>query len=220
MRCENALTMTTDEPNDALGALLRLALREFAATPAVPLVADRAGRPGIVRVAAPATDEFTHLLVTVFTESRASLVSQARRKVSSVQDAEDVVQSAFMRVFAGRPEVDSPERLGAYLRRTVDNVANDALRRIIADREHQDADHELDELCRQADLRFDDRIAVRDSLLSALVVLAPREHEAIVLRWYGDHTLAQVGRIMGIAENSVKAYVHYGLRKIREHLQS
>lgn len=63
-------------------------------------------------------------------------------------------------------------------------------------------------------------MALRDTLLSALVVLAPREHEAIVLRWYGDHTFAQVGDIMGLAEGSVKNYVHHGLRKIREYLDT
>lgn len=208
----------TDPRDDALGALLGAALRSFAAAPGVP--ADRVGRAGVVRVSAPATDEFTHLLVTVFSTLRGSLVGQARRRVSSVQDAEDIVQSAFMRVFARRPDVDSPERLGRYLRTTVDNLANDTLRRIVTDRERQDRDSEPAELCRQADLTFDDRIALRESLLGALAVLAPREHEAIVLRCYGDHTFAQVSRIMGLAEGSVKSYVHHGLRKIREYLEN
>lgn len=206
--------------DDELGALLGAALRAFAAAPTAVVPADRAGRAGVVRVSAPVTDEFTHLLVTVFGELRESLVGQARRKVSSVQDAEDIVQSAFMRVFARRPDVDSPDRLGGYLRRTVDNLANDTLRRIITDRERQDRDSEPAELRPRAEPTIEDRVALRDTLLSALVVLAPREHEAIVLRWYGDHTFAQVGDIMGLAEGSVKNYVHHGLRKIREYLDT
>ena len=218
MRCENAL-MTTDETNDALGALLGLALRAFAATPAVPLGADRAGRAGVVRVSAPATDEFTHLLVTVFGELRASLLGQARRKVSSVGGRggrRAVGVHAGVRPPSRRRLTGAAGRLPAQDRRQRGQ-------RHAAPHHHrpgtQDRDHEPEELYRQADLRFDDRVALRETLLSALVVLAPREHEAIVLRWYGDHTLAQVGRIMGLAENSVKTYVHYGLRKIREYLE-
>jgi len=49
----------------------------------------------------------------------------------------------------------------------------------------------------------------------ALDRLAPRQRAAVILRYLGDLTVADIANVMGCAEGTVKATLHQALRNLR-----
>lgn len=220
----NVIDIAGETADVALVDLLSVVLRECARRPRLLAGLGAPPRTGLVRVAAApraAAVPFTTLLVDVFDEQQDALTGFAVQKLGSRTEAEDVVQSAFMRVFARKPDIARPDKLRAYLWTVVRNLTNDTLRHIITDRANTDraGEAKLGLLCERAGLPLDDVIALRELLVKALDTLSPREREAVVLRGYGGYPLGDVAEIMGIAPGTVKSYLHHGFARIREALE-
>ena len=67
-------------------------------------------------------------LSALYLESRSSLVSQARRMLRNDQDANEVVQEAFLKFMLAAPELDTNERALAYIRATINNLSLNVIR--------------------------------------------------------------------------------------------
>ena len=121
-------------------------------------------------------------------------------------DPEDVVQESFCKVYAARGRLDPDERrLLAYLHRTVVNEVRSRHRhRQVVRRDahlfHTDDAHDPTG-------SHDDRAAVQQ----ALAGLAPRQREALVLRYWMDLPLAEIAEVMGVRPGTVKSQVSRGL---------
>jgi RNA polymerase sigma factor (sigma-70 family) len=50
---------------------------------------------------------------------------------------------------------------------------------------------------------------------AALEQLAPRQRAAVVLRYLGDLSVAEVARAMGCAEGTIKSTLHTALARLR-----
>jgi RNA polymerase sigma-70 factor (ECF subfamily) len=59
-------------------------------------------------------------------------------------------------------------------------------------------------------------VALQQLLIAALHTLPQREREAVILRAYEGNTYAETAKIMGLADGTVKAYVHAALAKVRD----
>lgn len=114
--------------------------------------------------------------------------------------AEEVVQDGFARVYE---RWDSLDRPGAYLRTCVVNGCRQALRRRRLQWRHPYP------AAAAAELGADD-------LLDALEHLSPARRAAIVLRYYGDLSEAEIAATLGVRPGTVKSMVHRGLRQLRE----
>ncbi|QWF82441.1 RNA polymerase sigma factor [Amycolatopsis sp. CA-230715] len=212
--------------DDALSALIGALLRDFAAAPgrfAVP-----APRGGITRVSGSTTApdggaRFTGMLVELFDGSREAFTSYAREHLSDNRaEAEDVVQTAFMRVFARKPEITEPESLRAYVWTSVKNATNDAMRRMIVTRERVegDGDDKIAVLRERAGLAVDELVLLRQYLLRLLDALQPRERETVVLHGFGGYTYKETAKIMGITEGAAKKNVHTAVKRIEAFLKT
>ena len=99
--------------------------------------------------------------------------------------------------------VDQPAR---YLRTMVINGCHDELRRR---RIRRDANRSL----RQ-------RAPVeQDYLADVLAGVHPRRREALVLRFYGGHTMSEVAAAMEIPTGTAKSLIHRGLADMRGALE-
>jgi RNA polymerase sigma-70 factor (sigma-E family) len=121
-------------------------------------------------------------------------------------DAEDVVQTAFIRVYR-RGRLRDPDLAGAYLRQTVVNLCRSAWRRTQTARRH--AEPVVDSV-EGVD------VVTRMAMRSALSTLPRRQREAVVLRYYADLTEAAAAETMGVSVGSVKAYTSRGLARLGE----
>jgi RNA polymerase sigma factor (sigma-70 family) len=129
------------------------------------------------------------------------------------EDPEDVVQEAFCRLYDVRRqrEVANP---AAYLNRIVVNeVRSRGRRKILIDRR-------ILHLATAAPA--DERIVLTESvqgLLRALDRLAPRQREALVLRYWLDLPLAEIADAMQVRVGTVKSLVSRGLGRLAAELE-
>ncbi len=117
--------------------------------------------------------------------------------------AEDIVQEAFQRLWI---RWDSLEQPSVYLRTAVVNGCHDELRR------------------RRVRRRTDPTLrppvqAESHYLVDALSSIAPRRRRALILRFYGGHTMPEVAEAMGIPTGTAKSLVHRGLADLRGALE-
>jgi RNA polymerase sigma-70 factor (ECF subfamily) len=130
---------------------------------------------------------------------RAALVGYAALLTGDLASAEDVVHDAVVKAFSKGRGFDHVNKADAYVRRAIVSVFIDRARR---EQRFRAAAPALvsDDVSREIESTVDvDR---------ALSRLSPQLRAAIVLRYHDDLTVAQVADRMGIAEGTVKRYLH------------
>lgn len=135
----------------------------------------------------------------LFAERYRPMVALATSLVDNRQTAEEVVQESFHRVWV---RWDQLERPAHYLRTTVVNSSNDELRK------------------RRVRRNANRMLRVRPEpeqhyLVDMLASVQPRRREALVLRYYGGHTVSEVAEVMDIPQGTAKSLIHRGLADLR-----
>ena len=140
----------------------------------------------------------------------------ACRIVSDREEALDLTQEAFVRVFQGRRSRDGG-KLKAYLYRTAFNLALNSKRNRLR---RNAAEGSLAEAVAAQAPEQPDRVFETAETASrvnrAVESLSGRQREAVTLRFYADLTLAEVARVMGVSQGSVKIHLARGLRNLKK----
>ncbi|MGB5755277.1 MAG: sigma-70 family RNA polymerase sigma factor [Acidimicrobiales bacterium] len=138
-----------------------------------------------------------------YTDRYLPMVALAAGMVDHRCEAEEIVQDALHRLWQRWESVDEPAR---YLRTMVINGCHDELRRR---RIRRDANRSLRH-----------RAPVeQDYLADVLAGVDPRRREALVLRFYGGHTMSEVAAAMEIPTGTAKSLIHRGLADMRGALE-
>jgi RNA polymerase sigma-70 factor (sigma-E family) len=159
--------------------------------------------------------EADHMVTTLYTEQYRSLVRLALLLVHDVQTAEEVVQDSFVAMHTGWRRLRDTEKALAYLRQAVVNRSRSVLRhRTVVDRnapkpapDEPSAEHGAMALLE------------RTAVIAALRELPERQREALVLRYYGDLSEAQIAAAMGISRGAVKSHTARGMSALRTTLE-
>jgi RNA polymerase sigma-70 factor (sigma-E family) len=138
----------------------------------------------------------------IYTAHYNQLVRLAVMLVHDVQTAEEVVQDAFEAMHLAWRRLRNTEKALAYLRQTIINRARSVLRhrKVVEMNAPKPAPDE--QSAEHAALTLIERSAVT----SALRMLPERQREAIVLRYYGDFSEADIAKAMGISKGAVKSH--------------
>jgi RNA polymerase sigma-70 factor (sigma-E family) len=153
-------------------------------------------------------------LAALHREHYRSLVRLASLLVSDRESAEEVVQDAFVRLHLRWRGLRDVDKAPAYLRSAVLNGARSLLRkRKVRDRHAERRTVVLSEPA--AEFGALDG-ADHDRMVAALRQLAPRQREALVLRYYLDLSEADMADAMGVSAGSVKTHLHRGLATMAE----
>jgi RNA polymerase sigma-70 factor (sigma-E family) len=138
---------------------------------------------------------------------RPALVRVAALLVSGdVARAEDVVQTALVRLYTAWPRV-RPDTVDAYARRCVVNAAIDERRSLFRRREQTWA--EVPDVA-VAEVRSDE-----ETVLALLATLSPGMRAAVVLRHVEGLSVAETADAMGCSEGNVKSQSARGLDRLR-----
>jgi RNA polymerase sigma-70 factor (sigma-E family) len=126
----------------------------------------------------------------------------------------DIVQDAFVRLFARFGERGSPEALTAYLRRTVVNLSRDHWRRVGVRRNY---------LLREVGAPVateppTSQVDARDQIWRALRRLPHAQRATIVLRYYEDLTEQQIADAMKCSLGAVKSRLSRGMSALRKNM--
>jgi RNA polymerase sigma-70 factor (ECF subfamily) len=134
--------------------------------------------------------------------------------------AEDLVQAAFLRVYARIGQFDSRRPFGPWFLRSVINYALKAAARrersLSLDGDDPDA-LPLAALV-APDLALDDRLAAAETsaaIWAALGALPPEQRTAIVLRYYLDLSEAEMAARLAVPPGTIKSRLHTARRRLR-----
>ena len=142
-------------------------------------------------------------IARVFDQSHTRLVRLAVL-LGAGPDAEDIVAEAFCQLYRRWPKLRSPDAAPAYVRGAVVNLVRMRLRHLQVVRRHDDR------ALRPSDTVSAESVALdredQRAVVNALEELAPRQREAIVLRYWMDLKEAEIAAAMGISCGAVKSH--------------
>jgi RNA polymerase sigma-70 factor (ECF subfamily) len=134
----------------------------------------------------------------------------AYRLTGNASDAEDVLQTVFLRLLRRDPSagpVDNPE---SYLRRAAIHASLDLIRE-----RQKRAEAPLE----PAAARAPDDVGLRDLLRQALAALDPRQAEMFTLRFLEGYSNGEIARMLGMSQVLVAVTVHRTRRRLQKEMQ-
>lgn len=138
-----------------------------------------------------------------------------RHIVGTHQDADDVVQNAFIKIWNKLEDFRGESKLSTWLHRIAVNEALDHIRR---EKKHQNDDGDTTELNKSfADTYFDGDEAER-MLREAMETLPSAQRAVFSLKYFEDKPYKEISEILGTSEGGLKANYHYAVEKIRKYL--
>ncbi len=123
--------------------------------------------------------------------------------------AQDLVQEAFLKVFARWGNLRESQSFAAYLNRTIVNLAHKTHRRRGVERRYLAKQPSFEAVAPQRDYE------TADELWRQLQSLPKRQRTALVLRYYEDLTDQQAAEAMGCSETAVASLVQRALGTLR-----
>lgn len=151
----------------------------------------------------------------IYDEYKTPIFNFIYHLVGNREQADDLTQDTFFKVYKALPRMDANLRLSAWLYRIATYTAYDVLRRrklitwvALPDHDHEPADAE------RADPQH--TIGTTD-LVRQTLDLMPKQYR-LALQLYTQHGLsyAEIAKALGIAESGVKMYLSRARRSFRE----
>ena len=131
------------------------------------------------------------------------------------EDAEDVVQEAFIRLWKSAAAFTGRSALFTYFYVIVSNLCLDRLR---ANSKSGFDEFDEAEYLPETSVDFDDG-ADPSAIQSAINVLSVKQRMAILMWTYQDLTAAEIGRTMGMNKNSVDQLLYRAKLKLKSELE-
>ncbi len=129
-------------------------------------------------------------------------------------DAKDIVQESFIRLWANREEVKEPRR---FLFQTAYRLFLDTCRRGKVRQEYVDSCLRAgDATDRHPDFVF--RNELKEALDRALEKLPPVQKAVVLLRDYEGYSYEEIGQITGLSEAQVKTYIFRARTALRKYI--
>lgn len=145
-----------------------------------------------------ASDAVTEIYMAHYNQ----LVRLAVMLVHDVQTAEEVVQDAFEAMHLAWRRLRDTEKALSYLRQAIVNKSRSVLRHRKVVEMHPPKPAPDEQSAEYAAMTLIERSAVTSALRS----LPARQREAVVLRYYGDFSEADIAQAMGISRGAVKSH--------------
>jgi RNA polymerase sigma-70 factor (sigma-E family) len=140
-----------------------------------------------------------------------SLLRLSALLLRDVATAEEVVQDSFVAMHDGWRRLRDNDKAMSYLRQSVVNRSRSVLRhRVVVDKNAPKPAPDMPS-AEQGAMTLLERSAV----VTALRTLPARQREALVLRFYGDLSEAQIAAAMGISKGAVKSHTARAMTALR-----
>jgi RNA polymerase sigma-70 factor (sigma-E family) len=194
------------------GELVAAAARPMSVTDTIAVNAFIPGaRPAAPNAAWAADRVVTEIYLTEYK----SLVRLAMLLVHDLQTAEEVVQDSFEAMHRAWQRLRDSQKALSYLRQSVVNRSRSVLRhRTVVDKNAPKPapDEQSAESGALASIE-------RGEVVAALRALPERQREALVLRYYGDFSEAEIATAMGISRGAVKSHTARGMSALKSILE-
>lgn len=149
------------------------------------------------------------------------VLTAAYRVTGSAQDAEDVLQTVFMRLVR-RDGIRLAGDATAYLHRAAVNAALDLVRSRRAARSTPLED--LEPVLASPGGQAPDRVVrggeIRDEVRKALTRLSPKSAEIFALRYFEGYDNHEIAGMLGSSRSTVAVILHRARKSVREAIES
>jgi RNA polymerase sigma-70 factor (ECF subfamily) len=149
----------------------------------------------------------------------------ASRYTRSADDAKDIYQETFIRIFKGLPKFQQQSEFSTWIFRIATNVClthREKKKRASHVSLDGDNDDETAAAFAVSDIETDSQTygnEISSRIEDALQDLSPKQKLVFTLRHYQDYKLKDIAVIMNCAEGTVKKYLFEATQKMRMHLQ-
>jgi len=156
------------------------------------------------------------------------VLSIAARYVQSSEDAKDIYQEVFLRVYRSLPKFQLRSQFSTWLFRITTNVClthRTRRKRHLHTSLSQDSEDEHGASVTDAltEMRTADRDAERTDMAlhvsQAMESLSAKQKMVFTLKYYEDYKIREIAEMMGLAEGTVKRYLFAATKKVRTSLQ-
>ena len=182
---------------------------------AQPMTVDEGDSSMMSRAAEAAVTD----LDRIYRENRQRVLRAAYRVTGNSQDAEDVLQTVFLRIArreGGSPLSDSP---GSYLHRAAINAALDIIRSRQSAKATalEDVEPVLESGEPDPEQRQDGK-QIEGLIRAALANVSPKAAEMFALRYFEGFGNHEIARMLGASRSTVNVILHRTRAKIREEI--
>ncbi|WP_161967333.1 RNA polymerase sigma factor [Fimbriiglobus ruber] len=139
------------------------------------------------------------------------------RLTGSADQARDLTQDVFLRVYLSAGKYRDDGRFSAWLFRVAVNLARDAARRTSRRPVAALPETEPPSPGPSADGQFEDRERAA-GVAAALAELSPPLREVVLLRHYEDMSFEEMARLLGTPASTLKSRFTVALRQLQERL--
>ncbi|MBW2529050.1 MAG: sigma-70 family RNA polymerase sigma factor [Deltaproteobacteria bacterium] len=145
------------------------------------------------------------------------LTRMMRRKISSPEAAEDLVQQTFLQVHRARRDYDSRRPFRPWIWTIALNLQREHFRRL-GRRPEASLDHEPPASSKQP-LRLVEQAGRAAELRRAVADLPATQREVIELHWFDELSFPEVARVLGVGLSAVKVRAHRAYGTLRKALE-
>ena len=141
------------------------------------------------------------------------------RYVNDMDEAKDIIQSTFMKIWNGRNKIDVTSSPKSYLYQVAKNSALDHIRKykskvnVVLEDDLERMDRVEEEVSRDAD-----SFHLRTKIVEALSVLKPKTRQIFELNKFEGLTYEEIANHMDISKRTVESNIARALVLLREEL--
>ena len=143
------------------------------------------------------------------------------RIVVDASQVQDCVQEVWLKVFRNLDRFRSGRSFSAWLNTVTANTAIDYYRKWIRQKHHHNIDKTQMETWaadKQARTQHPDEALVQQKIKEALEEISVNQRAAFTLRYFEDMSTADIARILGCAEGTVRVHIRRSLLALRARL--
>ena len=145
-----------------------------------------------------------------------SVYSVSLRETNDPVLAQDVTQAVFLTLLQKASTIGSKTVLSGWLFNTTRFAAKNAMRQ---ERRRKDVEQEIIEEVSQSTGHVDTWQAIEPVLHEAIAALGTKDRDAILLRFFEDKSLKEVGVALHITEHAAQMRVLRAVEKMKQHLR-
>jgi RNA polymerase sigma-70 factor (ECF subfamily) len=169
----------------------------------------------------PATESSGDELAELYREYYSRVFGAAYRITGNASDAEDVLQTVFLRLSRREEGLDLGRGAGSYLHRAAVNAALDMIRSRKRARavDLDSVDEQLTEAEESGPAAQGERGELRRILRRAVASLSPRAAEIFSLRYFEGYGNLEIADMLGTSQTAVAVILHRARHRLRKELQ-
>jgi RNA polymerase sigma-70 factor (ECF subfamily) len=158
-------------------------------------------------------------VAALFTQHHERVFRVARRITGSAEDAEDVLQTVFLRIMRREEPPLRADDAANYLHRAATNAALDLLRRRKAARSEPIEDAERFRDHEPGPDVLHEGAEIRDKVRAALATLNPRAAEIFVMRYFDGYGNREIARLLNTSWSTIAVTLHRTRAKLQKDLK-